>query len=67
MRYTRLSWRTVQRALRSSKELGLIREGNTRYRDARIERADLRPQVYDPVLSAGLSTGTGTGVRTTPR
>jgi DNA-binding transcriptional MocR family regulator len=59
--YTRLSRRTVQRALRSLEELGLIRKGNTRYRDARIERADLRPQVYDLVLSAGLSTGSGTG------
>ncbi|MFT7835734.1 helix-turn-helix domain-containing protein [Saccharothrix sp. BKS2] len=60
MRYTRLSRRTVQRALRSLEELGLIKPGRTHYRDAQIERADLRPQVYDLVLSAGLSTGTGT-------
>jgi DNA-binding transcriptional ArsR family regulator len=60
-RYTRLSRRTVQRALRSLEELGLIRKGNTRVRDARIERADQRPEVYDLVLSAGLSTGAGTG------
>ena len=60
-RYTRPSRRTVQRALRSLEELELIKPGRTRYRDARIERADLRPQVYDLVLSAGLSTGTGTG------
>ncbi|NGY63406.1 helix-turn-helix domain-containing protein [Lentzea sp. NEAU-D13] len=55
--YTRLSRRTVQRSLRSLEELGLIRQGNTRYRDARIERADLRPQVYDLVLTAGMETG----------
>lgn len=55
--YTRLSRRTVQRSLRSLEELGLIRQGNTRYRDARIERADLRPQVYDLVLSARQETG----------
>src|SRR3712207_4841548 len=51
--YTRLSRRTVQRSLRSLEELGLIRKGNTRVRDARIERADWRPEVYDLALSAG--------------
>lgn len=55
--YTRLSRRTVQRSLRSLEDLGLIRQGNTRYRDARIERADLRPQVYDLMLTAGTETG----------
>ncbi|QQQ74773.1 helix-turn-helix domain-containing protein [Saccharothrix sp. 6-C] len=55
--YTRLSRRTVQRSLRSLEDLGLIRKGNTRVRDARIERADWRPQVYNLVLSARLSTG----------
>ncbi|MFC6091639.1 helix-turn-helix domain-containing protein [Saccharothrix lopnurensis] len=60
-RCTRLSRRTVQRALRSLEELGLIKPGSTRYRNTRIGRADLRPQVYDLVLSAGLSTGTATG------
>ncbi|ONI85682.1 hypothetical protein ALI22I_28370 [Saccharothrix sp. ALI-22-I] len=59
--YTRLSRRTVQRALRSLEELDLIRRGNTRVRDARIERADQRPQVYDLVLSARLSTGAEAG------
>lgn len=59
--YTRLSRRTVQRALRSLEELGLIRKGNTRVRDARIERADQRPQVYDLVLSARLSTASKAG------
>ncbi|MFC6090681.1 helix-turn-helix domain-containing protein [Saccharothrix lopnurensis] len=61
MTHYRLSRRTVQRALRSLEELGLIREGNTRVRDARVERADQRPQVYDLVLSAGLSAASGTG------
>ncbi|CAM3960973.1 helix-turn-helix domain-containing protein [Kibdelosporangium persicum] len=57
MRYTRLSRRTVQRSLRSLEELGLIRPGNTRVRDANIAEANSRPQVYNLVLSAGLSTG----------
>ena len=51
--YTRLSRRTVQRSLRSLEDLGLIRKGNTRVRNARIERADRRPEFYDLVLSAG--------------
>ncbi|MEU4807440.1 helix-turn-helix domain-containing protein [Actinosynnema sp. NPDC023587] len=59
--YTRLSRRTVQRALRSLEELGLIRKGNTRVRDARIERADQRPQVYDLALLARLSTARSSG------
>ncbi|GAB2865299.1 helix-turn-helix domain-containing protein [Lentzea nigeriaca] len=61
MAYTRLSRRTVQRSLRALEELGLIRRGNPRYRDAKIERADLRPQVYDLVMMAGLSTGPTAG------
>lgn len=56
MRYTRLSRRTVQRSLRSLEELGLIRPGNTRIRDANIAEANSRPQVYNLVLSARLST-----------
>lgn len=57
MRYTRLSRRTVQRSLRSLEELGLIRGGNSRVRDANIPEANSRPQVYNLVLSAKLSTG----------
>ncbi|MCE7010036.1 helix-turn-helix domain-containing protein [Kibdelosporangium philippinense] len=59
MRYTRLSRRTVQRSLRSLEELGLIRQGNTRVRDAHIPEANSRPQVYNLVLSTGLSTDSG--------
>lgn len=61
MRYTRLSRRTVQRSLRSLEELGLVRKGNTRVRDAHIEEANSRPQVYSLVLSARQSTGTEDG------
>lgn len=57
MRYTRLSRRTVQRSLRSLEELGLIRAGNTRVRDAKIPEANARPLVYNLVLFASLSTG----------
>ncbi|GLY54981.1 helix-turn-helix domain-containing protein [Lentzea sp. NBRC 102530] len=61
MRYTRLSRRTVQRSLRSLEELGLVRKGTTRVRDAHIEEANSRPQVYNLVLSARQSTGTEDG------
>ncbi|MFJ6677407.1 helix-turn-helix domain-containing protein [Actinosynnema sp. NPDC091369] len=61
MRYTRLSRRTIQRSLRSLEELGLIRSGNTRVRDAKIPEANARPQVYDLVLSAKLSTASDQG------
>jgi hypothetical protein len=59
MNYTRLSRRTVQRSLRSLEELGLIRRGHTRVRNARIEQANSRPEVYNLDLSAGLSTDSG--------
>lgn len=61
MRYTRLSRRTIQRSLRSLEELGLIRSGNTRVRDAKIPEANARPQVYNLVLSAKLSTASDKG------
>ncbi|MDQ3576793.1 MAG: hypothetical protein M3443_04155 [Actinomycetota bacterium] len=35
----------------------MIRKGSGRYRDARIERADQRPEVYELVLSTGSATG----------
>lgn len=61
MAYGRVSRRTVQRALRSLEELGLIRQGDSRYRDIKIERPDQRPQCYNLALSTGLSTGHATG------
>jgi hypothetical protein len=61
MAYGRVSRRTVQRALRSLEELGLISQGDTRYRDLKIERPDQRPQCYNLALSTGLSTGRATG------
>ncbi|HEX3780063.1 MAG TPA: helix-turn-helix domain-containing protein [Pseudonocardiaceae bacterium] len=63
MAYGRISRRTVQRALRSLEELGLISKGDNRYRDAKIGRPDQRPQCYNLTLSTGLSTGSGTGRR----
>ena len=61
MAYGRMSRRTVQRALRSLEELGLISQGDTRYRDAKIGRPDQRPQCYNLALPTGLSTGNGPG------
>lgn len=44
---TGLSTRTIQRRLRALETSGLIAPGDPRKRDAYIERADRRPQVFD--------------------
>ncbi|MDH6283251.1 helix-turn-helix domain-containing protein [Prescottella agglutinans] len=55
-RYARISERQVQRCLSALLELGLIERGNQRIVEAKIEREDRRPVVYNLLIERGVSS-----------
>lgn len=54
--YTRLSERSVQNALRTLEELGLIRPGDPNIVAAHVRRADRRPRGWDLAIHSGVQT-----------